>query len=1610
MGSSKPQTVGYTYCMGLHIGICHEADALVEIRVGDRPAWGGLVTENRRFWISAANLFGGQEREGGIQGYVDVMMGRPDQMPNAYLGGQHGAIQPAYRGFTGIVFNGPSGGTLSVGDGSFTTRYVPGIVSANNPYLKAWSFRVRSILRGWHEDRPWYPERATVGYGGLSSAAIYFALDLSGSMDTITPNGKTRLENMKAAVVGVLDFLEANGSIAGVATDVCIVSFGTTPSSRTSFTRRNIDALGIAQLRAHVNSLTTIYWTYFPAAFLDLAEFMEGASPGASRTVFFVTDGEPSTGGAQEPLEKIAADARALVDAVPGVRVHGINIDLADTQYTAMVDNTPEDGVPVIEGDNPEAMTSVVVNVLASRFAMNPVHIIVQALTDPDWGMGYPIATIDQASFRVAADRLAAEGLGLSFKWNTQATIQEFTQIVADHAGLVYGQDRRTGLFRMRLLRADYDIEDLPVFGRDDVKVVRYQRPSLADTVNEVIIQYTDGMTGKEAATPPLQNLANIQGQGRVVSQSLNFPGVMTLAMAVRVGMRELQARSTPLWRFSIEAKRRFSTLLPGEPFVLDLLDTDIGVRLVMRAGDIDYGQSSESAVRAECVEDVFAMPETTYVGDPGTGGEPPDVTPRLGPAMSFEVPYVELVQTIPDSELQSLPVGSGFVAAVALRPSGVPLNYALYTSTAGGGLIEAATGDYAPGAVLAQPALAESGPTVLFLASASQLGSLPEGSGAFLGSTQAAEIVRIDSIDTDAMTVTVARGCADTVPQEWPAGTRLWGYDTEAAADPQRYSAGEIVQTAVVNRTPSGEIPLESATQGQVELNARAARPYAPAGVKLNGIEFPEETSTDLLFTWSHRDRVLQADTLVGWHEASIGPEPGTTYTVQLWSESGTTMVGEWAGIDGASLSIPIADLADMSAIVRVFSVREGLSSYQRAEWTMNIESGTLAMLVFPLTYDERDGEHAIQLERHGGAGPHITPRGFVGDGYEARYKTDQIPPWLNGGAFTLQASVSASPLRIRSARDELVSLCSNNGAANVRLGFAVRTDERGDTLAPAGAIMLSSGANRCFVGRPGWRYEFRTPSPMVGAYNAKPQAVHFLDADTLLMSVHLDDTESLVYRVRLSDGAITGQFTFGTTTYRHVASIAARQNGEVWAGDYETGTLIRLDLDASFASGSAVILATCASNNLGNGVGAITFHVIGGVEYLIQATYDTLDTGGFIYLFPASVLASGAILVSDRFKRFVIGRRVQGVTIRSGRLLVSRNNKVNASSPGGTVGWLTEYDIDAMAANLPDGASGVATYMLREAVGPSSYVEDVSIQPGTGRVFVGTEGGYSVADAPGFMGVWSGTLDPYASESNTYTAFFDGDSQVTVKVNGYLFATLPWVVDQPAQVLTIGGLPVAAPGYGTGHTLATISNVALANGELADSQARQIAAGSYEPLALDAYEIPLTNPGAEAGNTSGWTTELGGMVVRSANPLPYAGGFYFSGGNFPQSRNRQRVSMGSVPAASIDAGVAWARIQWQQSAYSAEDPGTMGIRTLTAADGEIGTSYAGNAWTPFGGGAGGPWYWYPRSHPVLLPASARKLDALYFGTRSTGTSQDHYVDDVSLTVYVQGGTEKTG
>ena len=200
-------------------------------------------------------------------------------------------------------------------------------------------------------------------------------------------------------------------------------------------------------------------------------------------------------------------------------------------------------------------------------FGMNPAHILYECITNGEWGMGYPASMIDTASFEAAADTFHSEGMGLCIEWSQQDAIINFIQLVVDHAGAALGEDPRTGLFRLKAIRADYTLGSLPEYSAAAGNIISlddFERASITETINEVSVSYVDAETGEEGSVT-VQQLANIQAQGAVVSQSRNYPGLPTPSLALRVAMRDLKAAASTLARVKLTVTRSAYLLQPGD-------------------------------------------------------------------------------------------------------------------------------------------------------------------------------------------------------------------------------------------------------------------------------------------------------------------------------------------------------------------------------------------------------------------------------------------------------------------------------------------------------------------------------------------------------------------------------------------------------------------------------------------------------------------------------------------------------------------------------------------------------------------------------------------------------------------------------------------------------------------------------------------------------------------------------------------------------------------------------------------------------------------------------------------------------------------------------------
>ena len=151
MGSKGGSTpAGYRYSAGMHLLLGYgPVDAVRRIIVGERVAWADVVTAPGRITINQPELFGGDGREGGIVGDVDIEFGGPEQAPNDYLQSALGRTDiPAFRGLLGMVL-----------------RRVR--LSAVNPYIKPWKVEATR-----YASPGWYPEKQAINTLDTNAAHI----------------------------------------------------------------------------------------------------------------------------------------------------------------------------------------------------------------------------------------------------------------------------------------------------------------------------------------------------------------------------------------------------------------------------------------------------------------------------------------------------------------------------------------------------------------------------------------------------------------------------------------------------------------------------------------------------------------------------------------------------------------------------------------------------------------------------------------------------------------------------------------------------------------------------------------------------------------------------------------------------------------------------------------------------------------------------------------------------------------------------------------------------------------------------------------------------------------------------------------------------------------------------------------------------------------------------------------------------------------------------------------------------------------------------------------------------------------------------------------------
>ena len=589
---------------------------------------------------------------------------------------------------------------------------------------------------------------------------------------------------------------------------------------------------------------------------------------------------------------------------------------------------------------------------------INPAHMIFELMTNRQFGAGLSEAQIDRASFEAAAQTLFDEGFGVTFVWTREDSFESVIADIQAHINGVTYIEPDTGQFTLVLFRDDFVVEDLPVFGPEELTLTDFDRKARGEIVNSFTVSYTNSENLEDETVTAVDEAGIAMQEGEEISGNANYHMVRNPDLAYELAERQLRVNAAPLAQGRAEGRRSLGILRPGSRFILQYPEYLGDETIVCRVIEVDFGKTQRPNIQVAWTEDIYALPRARTEPRMETRHIPPvrDPTP-LDAQAAISLPYF-LATLVPDLQLedQDFPdtiVGlfgdqddrtdtlGYLVFADAVDPSGTP------------GMESLGQVPLADRVTLSQTLPQEAfSDLVMTIPDATPVTT---GDLILLGrddldetTTELALVLAAPVTDpvSRTQTVSVARGVLDTTPQDHPAGEQVWLL-TQAynSYDIQPRTAGVEVEYGLPTLTSRGLLSPEEVTAFRYTPEPRPYLPSRPANVTVGGtVQFGTRTyDPDPLVvpvSWSTRNRLAEDAVIRRWDEAPIVPEPGQTTRIDILSATGDILTTH-SGLTGDSFDVPIGSFGPSAFHrVRVSSELNGNRSFQAHEILVHFRS----------------------------------------------------------------------------------------------------------------------------------------------------------------------------------------------------------------------------------------------------------------------------------------------------------------------------------------------------------------------------------------------------------------------------------------------------------------------------------------------------------------------------------------------------------------------------------------------------------------------------------------------------------------------------------------------
>ncbi len=877
-------------------------DALFEVYVASGSAPNHTIT------VDNPGLFGGNEKEGGVRGNIDLLFGASDQAQNTYLASKLDANIPAFRGSMGLVLNQVYVGT--------------------SPYIKSWAFLCRRVFTQVNGDAQWNITKAAISGGAedgddlnpahiireclintgwgigfetsdIDSTSFERAADilydevfgLSLLWDQIEP-----IEDFVGSVLRTI----AGFLYQDLATGKWVLSLTRDPN-------------------LPIIDESTAYAGLIPSGNPTLISFQAGVDPE-----------EQQRGETFTPLSTFNTSSVAL--KLGSDDTVSVKIEIQST--TAGLPNGSVLAFGSVEGSDMLSVDDLLADDLGWITANLDREVTLVSGTQ--YAIVFYITTPGVATVINYESSIYGASLGPPYGYTGG------TRVDSNNFGASWAipSSGRIDLF-FRILGVVPES-----FNENHIMdVEEFARPSYGEVIDQVIVNWWDKLADKSRIAMA-QDIALIEKQNNnIIEQNLNHFGICNATLANKVAERELKLASSMLAAMRLKCTRRMSHLKPNDIFKLSWSELGI-VQMVVRVVDVNYGSLQNNEVVMTCIEDAFSTAATVYADPPDSEWtDPVNDALDISNIDIIEIPYWILINEIENqSVVDAYSTAAGFLMLVTAPPTDDSLDFEyLLQQSAGLAFVSEGTAAFTPNATLTSGIFKEAQSVTVDLATTYSL-TLVEDS-LVAGETYAiinTEIVKVTSVDITNSQVTIERGVLDTVPEAHSAGDFVYFLGADYENIETEYTDSDQPAFKILSRTGNGKLIESSAsTQTADLLDSRAIRPYPPGNLKFNTESFPTFLSTAITggfeITWSHRDRTdaTQVGTIVLHTDATdYGPEAGTTYTIKIYDED-DVLARTVTGIAGTAYEYTEAfEIADSGALQKqlrfeIYSVRDGFDSW---------------------------------------------------------------------------------------------------------------------------------------------------------------------------------------------------------------------------------------------------------------------------------------------------------------------------------------------------------------------------------------------------------------------------------------------------------------------------------------------------------------------------------------------------------------------------------------------------------------------------------------------------------------------------------------------------------